>query len=166
MKPKQFCLNQFNDANKWIAVSLCIASFCLLLYELKTVFTSPMALQKLTRSHPRETLPMKISKDSPLFKNTLFGDYIAVLENEAINLPLLDIELVGILYADKGKGSQVIIKIGTEEKIFSADDSIPGGAVIKKIKKNTVEVLYHGVLRQLHLAKPSLIFSEAPTPLI
>lgn len=80
---------------------------------------------------------------------------------------MLDAEIVGIMFDDNEEYSQVIIKVGGgPEKVYSIGDSLPGGAIIKRISPDAIVVLHNGALESLSLPKNELIFEAPAKPLI
>lgn len=110
----------------------------------------------------------ELNTSSPLFKEALFGTYVPVNLGDAdIKQSQLDVELVGIMYADKERDSQVIIRsAGGDEQFYMIGDTLPGGAIIKRITRQGIVVLHNGSLESLSLPKNELIFDAPAKPLI
>ncbi|KTC78073.1 type II secretion system protein N [Legionella brunensis] len=165
MKNK-FLLN-YNDPKLLIAVLVFFITCFLFLWEIIGYFQSTgkiVVATKLINQHTQESL----RSNSPLFTVPLFGDYVpANLDDAEIKQSMLDVEVVGIMFDSKKEHSQVIIRAGGgQEKIYSIGDSLPGGAVIKRISANGVVVLHNGVLESLSLPKNELLFEAPAKPLI
>ncbi|WP_367605839.1 type II secretion system protein N [Legionella sp. W05-934-2] len=95
-----------------------------------------------------------------------FGQYLPE-DAKDIQQADLDFVLVGVLYSENVKDSQVIVRQSNqEEKFYHMNDSLPGGAVVKKITENSVIILYDGKLQQLSLPKDSLAFEPKPKSLL
>jgi len=109
-----------------------------------------------------------INAQSPVFTEALFGSYVPVNLGDAdIKQSQLDVELVGIMYANKEQDSQVIVRTaGGEEQFYMIGDTLPGGAVIKRITKQGIVVLHNGALESLSLPKNELNFDAPAKPLI
>ncbi len=114
--------------------------------------------------------PLKVQSQSndKIIYSSLFGDYVPTDLNEAdIKQSMLNVELVGILFADKIEDSQVIIRdAGGEERNYRIGDSISGGAVIKRIMVDGILVEHNGSLERLNLPKQDLSFEPVARPLI
>lgn len=150
---------------KWLAVLIVVLSSLFLvmtwlpLFQKNTLFedTSPTVVEPVTEE--------VITTKSSLFTRSLFGEYIPTSESN-IKQSSLDVVLVGIMYSGDNGPSQVLIKGSDgEEHVYAIGDSLPGGAIIKKINKDSVIVLYKGVLERLLLPKEELHFEEPSKPL-
>lgn len=109
-----------------------------------------------------------ITLNSPVFKKSVFGNYLPHnLNADMIKESMLNVEVVGILLSPNDKDSQVILRNEEgEEKIYSSGDSLPAGAIIKRISKEGVVILHNGVLESLSLPKNDLTFESKAKPLI
>lgn len=96
-----------------------------------------------------------------------FGDFIPKNLNDAgVKKSMLNLKVVGILFSDNQEGSQVIIRTADgQEQSFKVGDSVPGGAIIKRITNDGVFVLHGGELESLSLPKNQLIFEAPARPL-
>ncbi len=97
-----------------------------------------------------------------------FGEHVPESLHDAnIKQSMLDLDVVGILFADNEQNSQVIIRTaGGQDKIFSVGDSLPGGVIIKRITPEGVLVGRNGSLESLSFPKNELIFEPPAKPLI
>jgi general secretion pathway protein C len=97
----------------------------------------------------------------------LFGDYVPQNLGEAdVKQSVLDLTVVGIMFSNKEGASHVIIRTaGGREQTFSVGDSLPGGAIIKRITPDGVLIKRNGVLESLSLPKNDLNFEGPPKPL-
>lgn len=97
----------------------------------------------------------------------LFGDYASVsLNGDVIKQSTLDVDIIGIMYSSKASNSQVLIRLNNgEEQSYSVGDVLPGGAIIKRIKTDSVVILFQGALEVLNLPKNKLQFDEPAKPL-
>jgi general secretion pathway protein C len=143
-----------------------IISSLLFLWEIYDLLATKQSLP-LTVTPMSRTPQGRLESNSPIFTSALFGDYIpATLSDKEIKKSMLDAEVVGILYSSKAENSQVIIRTaGGQEKIYSIGDSLPGGAVIRRISETGVVVLRNGSLESLSLQKNELIFDAPAKPL-
>lgn len=160
-------LLDYQDPKLLIAVLVFFITCFLFLWEIISYFQS--AEQTLTTTTvATKSAQEELRNDSPLFKVPLFGDYVPTnLADAEIKQSMLDLEIVGIMFDDDPKHSQVIIRAGGgQEKIYSVGDSLPGDVVIKKISTNGVVVLHNGALESLSLPKNELIFEAPAKPLI
>ena len=79
---------------------------------------------------------------------------------------MLDLKVVGIMFANTEGDSHVIIRTaGGHEQTFRVGDSLPGGVVIKRITPEGVLIGRNGALESLSLPKNALIFEPAAKPL-
>lgn len=109
---------------------------------------------------PRQTV------SESMLNRPLFGEYIPENLGE-IQQSILNLQVVGIIFADQEEQSQVIIRLANEEEVlFKVNDTLPGGAVIKKITKDGVLVLRNGILESLSFPKNELIFEPPAKALI
>ncbi|ASQ45562.1 type II secretion system protein N [Legionella clemsonensis] len=157
----------YNNPKLLITIVLFFLIFFLFLWEMINFFQSDRQLTVATtyRKKPaQETLHSR----SPIFTVPLFGEYVpANLADADIKESMLDAEIVGIMYDSKEEYSQVIIKTGGgQEKVYSIGDSLPGGAIIKRISPDGIVVLHNGALESLSLPKNELIFEAPAKPLI
>nr|WP_280176389.1 type II secretion system protein N [Legionella londiniensis] len=115
-------------------------------------------------------LEQPISQDSfavaPALNAPLFGEYIPEKLNK-IQQSMLNLEVVGIILADQEENSQVIIRMSDgEEQSFRMGDSLPGGALIKKITEEGILVIRNGTLESLSFPKNELIFEPPAKALV
>lgn len=152
---------------KKIAISVCILSGFLLIWEIAGAFQSEKK-EILVKSAAIKTNQQKITPNSPLFTTALFGAYVPTNLSEAdIKQSLLDVEIVGIMFSENGRDSQVIIHTADgEEKFYLVGDTLPGGAIIKRISQKGIVVLHNGALESLSLPKNELLFEGPAKPLI
>ena len=96
-----------------------------------------------------------------------FGEFVPKdLTVSNVKRSMLDMDVVGIIFAKDEKDSQVILRTATgEEKPFGVGDSLPGGAVMKRITPEGVLVNSNGELESLSFPKNELIFGKPPIPL-
>ncbi|MCX7117162.1 MAG: hypothetical protein NTW94_04515 [Legionellales bacterium] len=90
----------------------------------------------------------------------LFGDYVPKnLGDAAVKQSMLDLKVVGIMYLGKRGRSHVIISSpGEIEHEFRVGDTLPGGAIIKKITPQGILIRFHGAMESLNLPKDALFF--------
>lgn len=151
---------------KWIITVLVITFTLLLLLELSYLFRS----YRFSEEPNLEVKPLTVAKvdnSSFLLNSSLFGVYVPVDLNEgSVKKSALDVSLVGILLAIPIEESEVIIRTANgDENTFLLGDTIPGGAVIKRITASGVLVERGGVLESLSLPKDDLTFEPVPEPL-
>ena len=110
--------------------------------------------------------PVKQEASSQKAITALFGVYMSDDLNN-IKESMLNVSLVGILYADKIEQSQVIIRSASgEENTYQIGDLIPGNALLKRITATGVLVEHNGAIESLTLPKSDLTFEPAAQPLI
>lgn len=97
----------------------------------------------------------------------IFGDYVPkTIDDAEVKQSMLDMKVVGIMFAKNSKNSHVIIQTSSgQEQTFRIGDSLPGGAVIKGITPDGMLVMRNGSLESLSLPKARLIFEPPPEPL-
>jgi general secretion pathway protein C len=160
-------LVMINEPKKMAAIGIFIVTGALFISQLFYVIKDEDSKSISTQRTLVKKNPASVDEHSLLFSTPLFGNYVANPSDMDIKQSTLDVEVVGILYAGKEQGSQVVIRVtGGEERIFSIGDSLPGEAVIKTIEKNEVVVLYHGSFERLNLPQNKLLFDEPAKPLI
>lgn len=106
-------------------------------------------------------------KSLPKFNTSFFGEYVPKdLSQGGLPESLIDMEVVGVLYADNEQDSQVILKKSNgDEKTYHVGDEIAEGVVIKRITEHAVMLLRDGVLEHLSLPQNKLKFDPLPKPL-
>lgn len=128
-------------------------------------YSESLSQSTITSSLANTNMGRTINKGR-ISKNPYFGQYLPE-DGKGIQQTNLDFVLVGVLYSENPKNSQVIVRQSNqEEKSYHVDDTLPGGAVIKKITENSVIILYDGKLQRLSLPKDSLIFGAKPKSLL
>jgi general secretion pathway protein C len=163
----RFSLLAFNDPKKMIAGLIFILTFLAFLWEIISGFyaTRPIKIG----DNPLRIIRKQgsVHSNSALFTTALFGDYVPInLSDADIKQSMLNLQVVGIMFSAKESDSQVIIRAKKEEKYYVVGDTLPGGAVIKRILENAVVVLHNGVLESLSLPKNELAFSPPAKPLL
>lgn len=168
MNQTQFSFFDFNEAKKITAIIIFVLAFFAFLWEIMSGFRTSEPITTVNNSANVASNQMPLRANSALFTTALWGHYIPVnLSNADIKQSMLDVEVVGIIFSEKEKNSKVVIRVGGgEEKYYSIGDTLPGGAVIKRILAESVVVLYNGVLESLSLPKNELIFDASTKPLI
>ncbi|RUQ81001.1 type II secretion system protein N [Legionella septentrionalis] len=99
---------------------------------------------------------------------SLFGEYVPEnLDDAHIKQSMLNLTIVGIIFAEDERHSQVIIRTASgQEQVYGIGDAIPGGVIIKRITSEGVVVRRDGTLESLSLPKNELIFEPPSEPLI
>jgi general secretion pathway protein C len=167
MKHRKFSIINDNDPKKIAAIIIFILAFLAFIWEIISAFHSEQiktANKSLNLGNNQET----IRSNSPLFTTALFGDYVPANLSEAdIKQSTLDVQVVGIMFAAKENESQVVLRVGGgKEDYYVVGDTLPGGAIIKRISSEGVVVLHNGALESLSLPKNELIFDVPAKPLI
>lgn len=80
---------------------------------------------------------------------------------------MLNLEVVGIILATKEEDSKVIIRAsdGTEA-VYYIGDTLPGGALIKRITEEGILVMRNGELESLSFPRNELIFEPPAKALV
>ncbi|AHE67439.1 type II secretion system protein N [Legionella oakridgensis] len=111
-----------------------------------------------------------VNQDSTISSITtpFFGEYVPASLNDAtIKQSMLNLNVVGIIFAEREQDSKVIISTASgNEEAYQVGDSLPGGVVIKRITPQGVLVSRHGVIESLSLPKNELIFEPPAKPLM
>lgn len=168
MKQTKLFLLDFNDPKKLAAIIIFTLALFAFLWEIMSGFRTTGHLETLSKPTNLTNTQVSLSSSSPLFTTPLFGVYVPTnLSDADIKQSMLDVQVVGIMFSANEKDSQVIIRAGGgEEKYYVVGDTLPGGAVIKRISEKGVVVLYNGALESLSLPKNELIFDVPAKPLI
>lgn len=152
---------------KWL-IAIGASFFTLLiLIEFAFLLSLPYNLSDSSKKDVKPEAPIKVDTTSYLLETAIFGVYVPNdLNVDTIKKSVLDVTLVGILLAKPLEDSQVIIKAANgEEKTYLLGDTIPGGAIIKRITAGSVLVERAGALESLSLPKDDLTFEPIPKPL-
>jgi len=152
---------------KWIIVSLISFFSVLILFEYVTLFFSLNPAPIISSSDTSSANKKKADSTDYILNTSLFGVYVPDdLNEDNVKKSMLDVTLVGILFADKIEESQVIIRTSNgEENTYKISDEIPGGAIIKRIMAAGVLVERNGALESLSLPKNDLTFEPVAQPL-
>ncbi|MGL5742670.1 MAG: type II secretion system protein N [Legionella sp.] len=150
---------------QWIIIVLIALFSLLIIAEYSKLIFSPVTIP--TPSVTVKEIPIAKKENSldAILNSSLFGVYVSN-NLSSIKKSMLNVTLVGILLANKINNSQVIIRSANgEERTYKVGDSIPGGAVIKRIMTSGILVERHGTLESLSLPKHELIFEPVAKPL-
>ncbi len=152
---------------QWVSMALIFIFALLIIIEWATLRISPVKVQSRPEINKEIAMPSEQESFEPILKASLFGIYVSNDLNEtSVKKSMLNVTLVGILFADKMSESQVIIRSANgEEKTYKIGDTIPGDAVIKRVTANGILVERNGSLESLSLPKNELNFEPAPQPL-
>lgn len=168
MKQNKFSSINFNAPKKLAASVIFVLATLAFLWEIISGFSANEELKAVTKTQSLSNKQEPLGPQSPLFTTALFGDYVPANLSEAdIKQSMLDVQIVGIMFAGKEAESQVVLRIGSgKEENYVVGDKLPGGAVIKRISPQGVVVLHNGALESLSLPKNELIFDAPLKPLI
>lgn len=121
------------------------------------------SLEQRTHVQMKPTMKQKQAVTHASLNTALFGEYVPQQLNDAgVKASLLNLTVVGVMFVEGKGASHVIIRTaGGHEQTFREGDTLPGGAVIKRITQDGVLILRQGVLEGLSLPKSNLIF-EGP----
>ena len=151
--------------------SICFILILLTIWQIVIGMVSFFSLDKTTSVRHDLVAETKIKEKTTSLNarlnTTFFGDYVPTSLNDAdVKQSMLDLKVVGIMFATSEKASHVIIlTAGGDEKTFFVGDSLPGGAVIKRITPDGVLIRRNGVLESLTLPKNALTFDAPAQPL-
>lgn len=131
--------------------------------------TKQLAAMDKVESAPAVQPPpaSKVPKENPAIKIKLFGDYVPNEVGAAgVKRSPLNVSVIGIMFAKDEKASHVVLELPTHEtKVFRVGDTIPGGAVIKRITPEGILVLRDGAVESLSLPKNEVFFAPPSQPL-
>ena len=150
---------------------ICLTLVLLLIWQIVSGLTNFFSLDKaLSVRHDSSTGAKINAKPSSLnegLKTAFFGDYVPKnLSESDVKQSMLNLKVVGIMFADSEAASHVIIRTANgNEQTFGVGDSLPGGATIKRITSDGVLIGRNGSLERLSLPKNALIFEPLPKPL-
>jgi general secretion pathway protein C len=149
---------------------ICLVLAILLVWQVLSGVYSLFSLDKallVSHDQPRETQNNLQKRAKVVKAQPIFGDYVPKNINEAeVKQSMLDLKVVGIMFAKDSKRSHVIIQTSSGlEQTFRVGDSLPGGAVIKGITADGMLVMRNGSLESLSLPKTTLIFEPPAAPL-
>lgn len=149
---------------QWIIIALISLFSILIITEFATLIFSPLNSQAVEKNTEMPVIAKESSFDA-ILHSSLFGVYVSN-NLSTVKKSMLNVTLVGILFANKINDSQVIIRSADgEENTYKLGDTIPGGAVIKRIMSSGVLVERNGNLESLSLPKNELIFEPVAKPL-
>jgi len=113
------------------------------------------------------TEPVKQAKQHKAVHVDLFGAYTPDgVEGIGIEQSKLNASIIGILYSSHEQSSQVLLEVpGHENQVFSVGDTIPGGAMIKRITPESIILMRGEVMESLSLPKNTLNFAPPPQPM-
>lgn len=165
---QRFSIATVNDPKKIAAIIVFLLAFFAFIWEIMTVFKPTEPIRTIKNPLNPGNNQEQIQLSSPIFSRDLFGIYVPInLSDAVIKQSMLDIQVVGILFSEKESESQVVLRVGGgKEEYYVLGDSLPGGAVIKRISSEGVVVLHNGALESLSLPKNELIFEQPAKPLI
>lgn len=165
----QYCQNL---SKLFVTQMICI---CLVIVVLCQLYSGSMALFKqdkrlVVNDQQRVVSPSTVNSDKNHrgLTQPFFGNYIPkAIDDASVKESVLNVKVVGILFAVREEDSQVILKIASgREQTFGVGDTVPGGAVIKRITAQGVLFERNGALESLSLPKNELIFDAQAKPLI
>ncbi len=147
---------------------ICLPMLLLIIWQLTSGIRVLLSSEKEVKSVrvPVIQQTSQVDMDKALHA-AFFGEFVPKdLTPQTIKKSMLDMNVVGIIFAKDEKDSQVILKTATgEEKSFGVGSTLPGGAVIKRITSEGVVVNSNGELESLTFPKIELQFEKLPAPL-
>lgn len=150
---------------------ICLILALLTIWQIIAGFLSFFSLDKAMSVRHDLVMETKVkAKKSPLnagLNTTFFGDYVPNNLNDAeVKQSMLDLTVVGIMFAPSEEASHVIIRTaGGLEQAFFVGDPLPGGAIIKRITPDGVLIRRNEALESLSLPKDALTFEAPAEPL-
>ena len=152
---------------KWIIVSLVSLFSILILVEFASLVFSRVKISEPSQNEIKSETDKNTDADNNLKVYPLFGVYVPNdLNVDSVKKSMLDVTLVGIVFAKNIEDSMVIIRSTSgEEKTYMVGDTIPGEAKIKRITAEGVLVERDGILESISLPKDELTFEPLPKPM-
>lgn len=145
-----------------------LAFFCLWLVVCGVY--SIWAVKETVARNENQTLstPQQPQKLETAVETSFFGEYIPLnLQNAGIKKSTLNLKIVGIIFSENEKQSQVIVQeSGGKESIYHIGDKMPGGGVVKRIIPEGIVISRKGVLERLNLPQEKLKLLSPPKPLL
>ncbi len=88
----------------------------------------------------------------------LFGAFLPEdLSGVALKNSTLHVKLLGVILSDNENESEVILGLTNgEQRIYHVGDTVPGGAVIKRINRDEVYVAHDGAVEYLFLPEKGI----------
>ncbi|STY28700.1 general secretion pathway protein C [Legionella wadsworthii] len=149
---------------QWIIIVLITFFSLLILSEYASLFYDTNKQHEPVRQNEIPTVTKQNSFDA-ILNSSLFGVYVSN-NLSTVKKSMLNVTLVGILFGNNLNDSQVIIRSADgEENTYKIGDTIPGGAVIKRIMASGILVERNGALESLSFPKNELIFEPLAKPL-
>ncbi len=150
-----------------------LAGLIVVLIMIEWVSGVRAALQLDTATIPTEAPVIKRAKAPRTVKNpaaltvSFFGDYVPSEVGAAgVKRSSLKLSVVGILFASEAAASHVMLELSDHTvKLFRVGDTVPGGAIIKRITPEGILLMHDGVMESLSLPKNELFFSPLPEAL-
>lgn len=138
--------------------------FALQLYSFIDILVNGVVLTPLPT---QAAVVIKEEQPTQFLNSPLFGDYFPDnLDESKIKRSTLQLTVVGILFSLHETDSIVTIRTkGQGERMFHVGDTVPGGAVIKRIMPDGVLLMRAGAMERLSLPKNELKFEPMPKPL-
>lgn len=151
---------------------VCVGIVVLIVWNFISAVTLFSGLDNTLKQHENETQNTlieheRIANGAPKTLNyKFFGDYVPQnLDAAGVRQSMLNLTVVGVLFAEIEEDSQVMLKSPDgQEKFFHIGDELSGGGVIKRITEEGVLISRDGMLERLSLPKQELKF-EAPIKL-
>lgn len=142
----------------------------ILVWQIINAVFSLFSIDKIYSTHQNLKGEIRVKSKQALLtvglNTAFFGDYVPNLNDAEVKQSMLDLTVVGIMFDNHEKLSHVIIRTaGGREQTFGVGDSLPGGAVIKRITPDGVLIRRNGSLERLNLPKSGLTFEPPAKPL-
>ncbi len=144
---------------------MCVGIAVLIVWEIISGIGVLPRLNQEVQAHTNHTQGKPIDRGrTTIAKHPLFGEYVpSNLDAAGVRQSMLNLKVVGIVFAENENDSQVILqKENGQEHFFRVGDELPGGGVVKRITVEGVLVLRDGELERLSLPRDELNF-EAPS---
>lgn len=121
-------------------------------YEALTSLTMPLPIER------------PVQEPIPQWRTALFGLYAT--HGEIIAMAHLEEAIVGLLFSENPKQSQVILRAENGfDKIYHEGDILKSGITIYAIRPTGIILSNHGEFEKLEMVKTEIHFDEVPEPL-
>ena len=166
VKIKNFVLN--TKTPKILAGTLAL----LLVFEWGLGVRTARQLERVTEPRELPILkapePVKHVKQHQAVRVDFFGKYTPhAVVNAGGERSKINVSIIGILYASDENASQVLIDVpGHDNKVFKVGDTLPGGAMIKRISPEGIVVMRGESMENLSLPTNQLNFAPPLQPMV
>ncbi len=152
---------------KWALYGISLLFALLIMFEWYRLLTFKSGINAALKQ-PAATVSKIKNKPQVLKHDVFFGDYVPDnLNISQVRQSMLNLKLAGITYSKNTDKSFAMCQSAQgEEHFYRINDSLPGGAVIKRILPDAVIIEHEGELERLSLPEKELKFEKTAKPLL